>query len=127
MRPRTNATPQEHVVEEPQIEGILFENGLLKEEVQVLRKEVEIWKKTCKKHVERRLHTLVEAAYQVEGSLPVEEGEELEKVVFPVCGAIFNQSGYKITVCAFVAQKPTQEIGEEKGTYAVELRGEEKP
>ena len=31
--PRANAAPQEHVVEEPQIEEILFENGLLKEEV----------------------------------------------------------------------------------------------
>ena len=52
----------------------------------MLRKEVEIWKETCKKMVERILHTLVEAAYQVEGSLSVEEGEELEKVVYPECG-----------------------------------------
>ena len=43
--------------------------------------------------MERRLHTLVEAGDQVEGSPPIEEGEELEKVVFPGCGEIFNQSG----------------------------------
>ena len=36
LRPRTNATPQEPVIEEPQIEGLLYENGLLKEEVQAL-------------------------------------------------------------------------------------------
>ena len=62
LRPKENATPQEPVAEEPQIEGLLFENGLLKEEVQVLRKEVERWKETCQKQVERRLHTLVEVA-----------------------------------------------------------------
>ena len=39
------------------------------------------------------MYTLVEAVDQVEGSSPVEEGEELEKVVFPECGEIFNQSG----------------------------------
>ena len=61
LRPKENAAPQEPIAEEPQIEGILFENGLLKEEVQALRKDVEIWKETCKKWVERRLHTLVEA------------------------------------------------------------------
>ena len=36
LRPRTNAAPQEPVIEEPQIEGILFENGLLKEEMKAL-------------------------------------------------------------------------------------------
>ena len=95
MIPRTNAAPQEPVAEEPQIEGILFENGLLKEEVKVLRKEVEILKETCKKQVERRLHTLVEAVDQVEGSLLVEEGEELENVVCPACGEIFNHQDTK--------------------------------
>ena len=69
--------------------------------------------------MERRLHTLVEAADQIEGSLLDEEGEELEKLVCPACGEIFNQSGYKVTVCAFVAQKPTQVVGEEKGTSMV--------
>ena len=61
----------------------------------------------------------------IEGSLSAEEGEELEKVVFPACGEIFNQSRYKVTVCAFVAQKPTQEVGEEKGTSVEELSDEE--
>ena len=63
----------------------------------------------------------------MEGSPPTEEGEELEKVVFPECGEIFNQSGYKVIVHAFVAQKPTWVVGEEKETYAVELRGEDEP
>ena len=33
LRPRTNNAPQDPVEEEPQLEGILYENGLLKEEV----------------------------------------------------------------------------------------------
>ena len=71
------------------------------------------------------MHTLVEATDQVEVSLLAEEGEELEKVVFPMCGEIFNQSGYKVIVRAFVAQKPAQVVVEEKETFAVELRGED--
>ena len=58
----------------------------MKEEVEVLQRELEIWKEACKKQVEKRLHTLVEFVDQLEGSPPVEEGEELEKVVFPGCG-----------------------------------------
>ena len=69
MRPKVNVAPQEPVAEEPQIEGLLFENGLLKEEVHELQKEVEIWKETCQKQVERRFHSLVEDANQIEGSL----------------------------------------------------------
>ena len=38
LRPKTNASPHEPVAEEPQIEGILFENGILREDVQVLWK-----------------------------------------------------------------------------------------
>ena len=64
---------------------------MLKEEVEMLRKELENWKEACKKQVERRLYTLVEAADQLEGSPPMEEGEELEKVVCPESGEIFNQ------------------------------------
>ena len=75
---------------------------------------MEIWKETCKKQVERRLHTLVEVANQLEGSPPAEEGEEVEKVVCPECEEIFNQSGYKFIVSAFVAQKTTHAVGEEK-------------
>ena len=70
----------------------MFENGLLKEEVQVLQKEVERRKETCQKQVERILHTLVEAVDHIEGSLLAEEGDELKKVVFLDCGEIFNQS-----------------------------------
>ena len=51
------------------------------------------------------MHTLVEAADELEGSTPAEAGDEEERVVFPVCGEIFNQSGYKVIVHAFVAQQ----------------------
>ena len=94
------------VTEEPQIEGLLFENELLKEEVQSLQKEIENWKEACKKQSEKKLHTLVEAADQLEGSTPAEVGDEEERVVCPMCGEIFNQSGYKVIVCAFVTQQP---------------------
>ena len=49
LRPNANVALKEPVAQEPQIEGLLFENGLLKEEVQVLRKEVKIWNETCNK------------------------------------------------------------------------------
>ena len=49
LRPRKNNAPQEPMEEEPQLEGILYENGLLKEEVQFIQKELENWKEVCKK------------------------------------------------------------------------------
>ena len=76
LRPKANDAPQELVVEEPQIEGLLYENGILKEEVQSLQKELENWKEACRKQGERKFHTLVEAADQLEGSTPTEDGEE---------------------------------------------------
>ena len=48
--------------------------------------------------MERKLHTLVEDADQLEGSTPVEDGDEEERLVCPVCGEIFNQSSYKVIV-----------------------------
>ena len=36
FRPSTDNSPQKPIVEEPKIEGILYENGLLKKEVQFL-------------------------------------------------------------------------------------------
>ena len=54
------------------------------------------------------MHTLVEAAKQLEGSPLDEEGDELDKVVFLECGEIFDQLGYKVIVWEFVAQKPAQ-------------------
>ena len=54
--------------------------------------ELESWKEACKKRVEKRLHTFVEVADQLEGSPPDEEGDELDKVVFPECGEVFYQS-----------------------------------
>ena len=65
--------------------------------------------------MERKLHTLVEAVDQLEGSTPAEDGEEEERVVYPMCGEIFNQSGYKVIVCAFVTQQPIPTTMEEKG------------
>ena len=64
----------------------MYENRLLKEEVQSLQKELENWKEACRKQVERKLHTQVEAADQLEGSTPVEDGDEEERVVCPMCG-----------------------------------------
>ena len=40
LRPKENDAPQELAAEEPQIEGLLYKNGLLKEEVHSLRKEL---------------------------------------------------------------------------------------
>ena len=71
------------------------------------------------------MHTLVEATDQIEGSLLVEEGDELKNVVFPKCGEIFIQSGYGVTVHAFVEKNPTQTVGEDRGTSAGELRDKE--
>ena len=53
------------------------------------------------------MHTLVEAVDYIEASLSAEEGDELKKVVFPKCGEIFIQLGYRVTVHAFAAEKPT--------------------
>ena len=50
------------------------------------------------------MHTLVEAADQLGGSTPTEVVDEEERVVCPVCAEIFNQSGYKVIVRAFVTQ-----------------------
>ena len=65
MRPKANDAPQKPATEEPQIEGLLYENGLLKDEVQSLQKELENWKEACRKQSERKLHTLVEVADQL--------------------------------------------------------------
>ena len=61
LAPRPMDAPQRPVEEEPSIEGLLEENTLLKEEVQVLRRELETWKETCRKQGERKMYTLVEA------------------------------------------------------------------
>ena len=105
----------------------MYENGLLKEEVQSLQKELENWKEACRKQVERKLHTLVEAVDQLEGSPPAKDGEEEERVVCPVCGEIFNQSGYKVMFHAFVTQQPVPAVVEEQGQEApkVEVRDAE--
>ena len=105
----------------------MYEIGQLKEEVQSLQKELENWKESCRKQVERKLHTLVEAADQLEGSFLAEDGEEVEKVVHPVCGEIFNQSGYKFIVRAFVTKQPIPAAVEEQGEEApkVEVRNAE--
>ena len=65
--------------------------------------------------MERKLHTLVEATYQLEGSSPTEDGEEEERVVCLVYGEIFNQLSYKFRVRAFVTQQPVPRAMEEQG------------
>ena len=99
----------------------MHENGLLKEEVQTLRKELEKWKEACRKQVERKLHTLVEAADRLEGSPPAKDGEEEERVFCSTCGEIFNQLGYKVIVCAFVTQQPAPAAMEEQGQEAPKM------
>ena len=45
----------------------------------------------------------------------------------PKCGEIFNQSGYKVIVWEFVAQKPAQAIEQDKEAPTVEPKGEYEP
>ena len=73
------------------------------------------------------MHTLVETADQLEGSPLAEDGEEEERVVYPAWGEIFNQSGYKVIVHAFVTQQPVLAAVEEQGQEApkVEVRDAE--
>ena len=47
----------------------------------------------------------MEAADQLEGTNPIELGNEEERVVCPTCGEIFNESGYKIIIRAFTTQQ----------------------
>ena len=58
-------------------------------------------KEACRKQSERKLHTLVEATDQLEGSIPAKAGNEEERVVCPTCGEIFDELGYKVIVRAF--------------------------
>ena len=103
--PRPMDAPQKAVEEEPSIEGLLEENTLLKEEVQVLRRELETWKETCRKQGERKMYTLVEAAEQMEESNSTEPGKEDERVVCPACGEIFMEAGHKIILRTCTAQQ----------------------
>ena len=105
----------------------MYENGLLKEEVQFLWKELENWKEVCKKQVERRLHTLVEAIDQLEGSSPAKEDEEVEKLVYPTCGDIFSQSGYIVIVHAFETHKIAPAAKEGQEAPNPEVRKEDEP
>ena len=64
---------------------------------------------------------MVEATDKLEGSTPTEAGDEEERVVCPVCGEIFNQSGYKLIVHAFVTQQPIPASMEEQGQEAPKM------
>ena len=70
------------------------------------------------------MHTLIEFAGQLEGSVPAEDGEEEERVVYPMCEEIFNHSGYKVIVHYIVTQQPIPVVVEEQGQEApkVEVR-----
>ena len=98
LQPRPIDAPQGIVEEEPQIERLLFKNTLLKEEVQTLRRELETWKETCRKQGERKMHTLVEATDQLEGSNSTEPGKEEERVVCPTYGEIFKEVCHNIVI-----------------------------
>ena len=93
----------------------MFENRLLKEEVQALIKELENWEEACRKQGERKLQILVEVADQLEGSNPTEPGNEEERVVCPTYGEIFNESGYKVIIRAFTTQQSTPTTVEGQG------------
>ena len=58
---------------------------------------------------------MVEAADQLEGLNPTKDGNDEERVVYPLCEEIFNQSGYKVIVHAFVTQQPVPASMEEQG------------
>ena len=103
----------------------MYEKRLLKEEVQFLRKELENWKDVCKNQVERRLHTLVEAVDQLEGSSPAKEDEEVEKVACPTCVKFFSQLSYIVKVQAFETHKPTPAAEEGQEAPDAELRKED--
>ena len=62
-----------------------------------------------------------EAVDRLEGSPPAKDGEEEERVVYPMCGEIFNQLGYKVIVCAFVTQQPVPAVVEEQGQEAPKM------
>ena len=103
--------PQRPVEEEPGIEGLLAENTLLKEEFQVLRRELETWKGTYRKQGERKMYTLVEAADQLEGSNSTEPSDEDERMIYPTYGEIFKEVGHKIIIhtCTTQQSVPTME------------------
>ena len=58
---------------------------------------------------------MVEAADQLEGSNPTKAGNEEERVVYPTCGEIFDESGYKFIVHAFTTQQSAPTFVEGRG------------
>ena len=83
---------------EPSIEGLLEENTVLKEEVQILQREVETWKETCRKQGEKKMYTLVEAVDHLEGADSIDPDREEEQVICPNCGEIFKKKGHGVIV-----------------------------
>ena len=62
------------------------------------------------------MHTLVEAADQLEGSNSTKPSKEEERVVCPTCGEIFKEAGHKIVIhsCTTQQSAPTIEGAAEK-------------
>ena len=58
---------------------------------------------------------MVEAAGQLEGSNSTEAGNEEERVVCPTHGEIFDESGYKVIIHAFITQQSAPTIVEGQG------------
>ena len=85
---------------------------LLKEEVRILKRELEHWKEACRKQGERELHTLVEAVDQLEGPNSIEPGNEEERVVYPTCEEIFKEASHKIVIRSFTTQQSAPAIEE---------------
>ena len=84
---------QEPVEGNPPLENFLYENEFLKEDVRVLREELEKWKEESKNKATKILETLVEAANWFENPLSILEKEEL---LCHECGDLFKLSGYKV-------------------------------
>ena len=68
---------QEPAEGQPQLENLLYENELLKEDVQELREELQRWKEANKKQVTWGLETLVEVVDHLGNPHSISENEEL--------------------------------------------------
>ena len=71
----------------------MYENELLKEDVQALREELQRWKEAGKKHVTRDLETLAKVVDQLGNPHSISENEEL---LCHECGELFKSSRYKV-------------------------------
>ena len=67
--------PREPVEGQPQLENLLYEIELLKEDVQELRQDLQRWKESSKKEVTQGLEMLAEVANQLGNPHSISENE----------------------------------------------------